>query len=187
MKTDIDTQLYFSKNDDITLTVERNGTRQEITVTPYLNNESRMIGITLLQEDNNFFRLISFSFRYMISICSTVLMTLGMLITGAVSFKETSGPVGIVTAIGQAATGAVDMYMLLNILNITALITINLGMFNLIPLPALDGGRVVFALIELITGKKVSGKVEGYVHGIGMLALLALMVFVTYNDILRLL
>jgi len=187
VKTDIDTQLYFSQNNNIVLTVERDGKTVNLPISLYEDNGSRMIGITLKQENNSFIRLIGFSFRYMLSICSTVLSTLGMLITGAISFKETSGPVGIVTVIGQAASGAINRDMLLNILNITSLITINLGMFNLIPLPALDGGRTVFALVELITRKKVPVKIEAFVHSFGMLLLLTLMVFVTYNDVLRLL
>ncbi len=186
VKTDIDTQMYFSDNKDVTLTVQRGEKIKELTVSPYMEEGRNLIGITLKQEENTFLNLLAFSFKYTISICSSVLMTLGMLIKGTISFNETSGPVGIVTVIGQAASGIVNKDMIFNLLNITALITINLGMFNLIPLPALDGGRVVFALIELFTRKKVSAKIEGYVHGIGMVALLVLMVFVTYNDVLRL-
>ncbi len=186
VKTDVDTQMYFSKSENISLTVERGGKIYELTVSPYTENGRKIIGITFMKEENTFLKLVVFSFKYMLSVCSTVLYTLGMLITGAISFKETSGPVGIVTVIGQAASGAVNMDMLRNLLNITSLITINLGMFNLIPLPALDGGRVVFALIELVTRRKISAKIEGYVHSVGMMALLILMVFVTYNDVLRL-
>lgn len=186
VKTDIDTQMYFSGGKDITLSVDREGEVKELTISPYTENGRNSIGITLKQNENTFINLFVFSFKYMISICNSVLSTLGMLIKGTISFKETSGPVGIVTVIGQAASGIVNKDMIFNLLNITALITINLGMFNLIPLPALDGGRVVFALIELFTRKKVSAKIESYVHGIGMVALLILMVFVTYNDVLRL-
>ena len=92
-----------------------------------------------------------------------------------------SGPVGITAAIGSVAK--TDLF---NILPIMALITINLGLFNLFPLPALDGGRIIFILIELITGKPVPQKYEGLVHTIGLVLLLGLMLLITAKDIITL-
>ena len=100
---------------------------------------------------------------------------------GKGSLDDVAGPVGIVSVISeQAKTG------FLNVLYLTAIISLNLGIINLLPLPALDGGRLVFLLINLITGKKVSTKVEGTIHGIGMILLLALMAFILVKDVLRL-
>ena len=103
------------------------------------------------------------------------------LVRGRESINDLSGPVGIVSAIGQAASyGWEDLFELL------ALITINLGIFNLLPLPALDGGKVVFLLIELITGHAVPENIQGSLTLIAFAALFALMIFATYNDIARL-
>ena len=92
-----------------------------------------------------------------------------------------SGPVGITAAIGSVAKTN-----LFNILPIMALITINLGIFNLLPLPALDGGRIIFILVELITRKPVPQKYEGLVHTIGLVVLLAFMLLITAKDIISL-
>ena len=110
-----------------------------------------------------------------------VFTSLADLVRGRESINNLSGPVGIVTAIGQAAS-----YGWQNLLELLALITINLGVFNLLPLPALDGGKVVFLAIEGITGYAVPEKVQNALT-IGAFALLfGLMIFATYNDIIRL-
>jgi len=104
------------------------------------------------------------------------------LITGRYGVEQMSGPVGVTTAIGEAAKSGGIM----NVLNLCALITINLGIFNLFPLPALDGGRIVFLVIEWIRGKPLKPEYEGYVHFVGIVLLMLLMVFITYKDIMRL-
>ncbi len=112
------------------------------------------------------------------------------LITGSVAATELSGPVGIVSLIGETVEevspyGALDVF--LNLLNISILLSANLGVMNLLPLPALDGGRLVFILVEAVTGKKIPPEKEGIVHMIGFILLMALMIFVLFNDISRLL
>ena len=103
------------------------------------------------------------------------------LLRGRESINDLSGPVGIVSAIGQAASyGWEDLFELL------ALITINLGIFNLLPFPALDGGKIVFLLIEGITGYAVPEKIQGSLTIAAFVLLFGLMIFATYNDILRL-
>lgn len=103
------------------------------------------------------------------------------LITGQYKVQQLSGPVGVSTAIGQAASVGVE-----NLILMIAFITINIGVFNLIPLPALDGGRLFFLLIEAIRGKPVPAKYEGFVHAAGLVLLMGLMLFVTFNDIVKL-
>ncbi len=103
------------------------------------------------------------------------------LIRGRESINDLSGPVGIVTAIGQAAS-----YGWENLLQLLVLITINLGIFNLLPFPALDGGKIVFLLIEGITGYAVPEKIQGSLTIAAFILLFGLMIFATYNDILRL-
>ncbi len=91
-----------------------------------------------------------------------------------------SGPVGIVSAIGQASKMGI-----LNLILVAAYISVNLGIFNLLPFPALDGGRIVFVLIEMIKGKPIDREKEGYVHFVGIVLLLMLTVFLTFRDIQR--
>ena len=113
-----------------------------------------------------------------------------MLITGEAGFSDMSGPVGIVstiTQVGKESETARDA--LENILYFSALIAVNLAVMNLLPLPALDGGHILTlllsALFEKITGKKPDPRIEGYIHYIGLLLLLGLMVLLMYNDIVR--
>lgn len=110
-----------------------------------------------------------------------VFTSLADLLRGRESINNLSGPVGIVTAIGQAAS-----YGWQDLLELLALITINLGIFNLLPFPALDGGKVVFLLIEGITGRAVPEKLQGSLTVAAFALLFGLMLFATYNDILRL-
>ena len=117
-----------------------------------------------------------------------VYMTLGMLFSGQVGMKDLSGPVGIVDQMNQtAAASANAWYAFLNMLSIGGLLAINLAVMNLLPIPALDGGRTVglllTTLIEKISGKKVPTKIEGYIHGIGMILLLALMAVILFKDV----
>ncbi len=114
--------------------------------------------------------------------------SLGMLITGQVGIKDMSGPVGIVKVIGDTVKNSMPdgaLYVVMNLFNITVLLSANLGVMNLIPIPALDGGRLLFLLIEGISRKKVSRKVEGYVNGAGFIALMALMVVVLISDVAK--
>jgi regulator of sigma E protease len=90
------------------------------------------------------------------------------------------GPIMIASIIGQAARNGI-----VNVMNWTAIISVNLGIINLLPLPALDGGRILFIGIELIRGKPVDPKKEGFVHLVGFVLLMILMLFIIYNDIAR--
>ena len=110
-----------------------------------------------------------------------VFTSLTDLLRGRESINNLSGPVGIVTAIGQAAS-----YGWQDLLELLALITINLGIFNLLPFPALDGGKVVFLIIEGVTGHAVPEKLQGSLTIAAFALLFGLMIFATYNDILRL-
>ena len=100
------------------------------------------------------------------------------MISGKYGISAVSGPVGVTVAIADVAK-----QNLLNILPIMALITINLGIFNLLPIPALDGGRLVFIFIEMIFRKPVPQKYEKWVHAIGMILLLGLMAVIMIKDI----
>ena len=110
-----------------------------------------------------------------------VFTSLADLVRGRESINNLSGPVGIVTAIGQAAS-----YGWQDLLELLALITINLGIFNLLPFPALDGGKVVFLIVEGVTGRAVPEKLQSALTIAAFGLLFGLMIFATYNDIIRL-
>jgi regulator of sigma E protease len=106
---------------------------------------------------------------------------LGMLFTGAASASDMAGPVGITNMVGEAARGG-----MVYLLSFTAFLSINLGILNLLPIPALDGSRMVFALVEAVRRKPLNPEKEGFIHWLGFLFLMSIIVFVTYNDIVRL-
>ena len=106
------------------------------------------------------------------------------MITGEVGMEQMSGPVGIVNEVNTAVNSGSKSW--LYVLNLIALLTINLGVFNLLPFPALDGGRLFFMIVELIRRKPIPPEKEGTVHAIGMLLLLLLVVVISFNDIMRL-
>lgn len=112
----------------------------------------------------------------------TVMMydILKKLVTGEVSVKELSGPVGIVYAVNDSAKAGV-----IYVIYLSALLSLNLAIMNLLPLPALDGGRLLFLVIRKFTGKRMTDEMEGKVHFVGIMLLLLLMVYVTWNDIVR--
>ena len=112
--------------------------------------------------------------------------SLGDLLSGRYGLNDLSGPVGTVDYIGDAVSQAVSLDGWRTLLTMIALITINVGVFNLLPLPALDGGRLLFLIIEGVTRKRIPAKYEGIVHFIGLLLLFALMIVVTFSDIRKL-
>ena len=109
------------------------------------------------------------------------------LLRGKYGINDMSGPVGVVSEIGKAAsTGTTIAQRLESVLSLTVFITINIGIFNLLPIPALDGGRLVFLIIEAIRKKPVPAKYEAAIHAAGMMLLLLLIIFITFNDVHRL-
>jgi regulator of sigma E protease len=109
-----------------------------------------------------------------------ILYTLGLLIIGKISILDLAGPVGIANMTGQVAGEG-----LVPLLSFTAFLSINLGLANLLPIPALDGGRLVFIIIEWIRKKAIDINLENKIHSVGLTILLALMAVVTVNDIFR--
>jgi regulator of sigma E protease len=112
-----------------------------------------------------------------------------MLVTGKVGIQDMSGPVGIVDTVDDIYKESITVgwsVVMLNLLNMAILLSANLGVMNLLPIPALDGGRLVFLIIEAIRGKRVSPEREGMVHFVGFALLMILMVIVLFQDIMRL-
>ncbi len=170
----------------------RNGSTYGTTVTPELGSDGTYkIQIYGGQYERtgvlDTLKYSAFEVRYWIT---TTVRSLGMLITGQVSANDLSGPVGIVDMIDdtyQEARSYGWLDVLLNMMNICILLSANLGVVNLLPIPALDGGRLVFLIVEAVRGKPVPPEKEGWVHTIGFALLMVLMVFILYNDIHKLL
>ena len=126
------------------------------------------------------------------SLCFDVEMTVSgivQLITGAVGLDAMSGPIGIVSAVGNVykeSAGYGFMSVVSSLASLTILLSANLGVLNLFPIPALDGSRIVFLLLEKIRKKPLNAKVEGIIYTVGFLLLIGLMIVIAFNDILRL-
>ncbi len=176
------TEAIGKAKESLVFTVRRGGDETDIEVAVEYNKEEQrnMVGITSAVRRNP---AGAFAGGIMATGELTVSMyrILGMLFTGKVSTRELSGPVGIVTAVKESSRMG-----LIYVAYLTALISLNLAVINLLPFPALDGGRILFLAIRKITGKRVTDRVENAVNMIGMILLLVLMIYVTMNDIVRL-
>ena len=192
--SDTDISFLMGRSDDgvFDMTVLRDGEKVELKdVTFKTEKDGKYTFITydfiILGEETNFFNVVENSFRRSASIARLVWLSFFDLVTGRYGLTDLSGPVGTVNVIADAAAGAVESKDgLITALTMMAFISINIGIFNLIPLPALDGGRLFFLIIEGIRRKPINPKYEGYVHGAGLALLLLLMLVVTFNDIVTL-
>ena len=141
----------------------------------------------VIAHKTDFGNVFVYSFKEAATYGRLVWISLIDLISGTYGLNDLSGPVGVVSAITQTASASADMRInFTNLLSMIALITINLGIFNLLPRPALDGSRILFLIIELFRRKPMKPEHEGLVHFIGFAALMILMVVVTFNDIVKL-
>ncbi|MBQ6400903.1 MAG: RIP metalloprotease RseP [Firmicutes bacterium] len=165
----------------VEITVKRDGKEMNFTCAPEYDKEQKryMIGIQPVSE-HHLFGSIGAGIRNTGQMTAMMVNVLRQLFTGEVSVKELSGPVGIVYAVNTTAKSGI-MY----VVYLTALLSLNLAIINMIPLPALDGGRLLFLLIRKITGKRVTDEMEGKIHFIGIMLLMLLMVYVTFNDVIR--
>lgn len=181
----------FHPGEDVKLVYKRDGERYETVLSPKLDEESgrelfgmngkagREKGTVLETIANSFYEI-----KYQIG---TTIESLKMLVTGRVGVGDLSGPVGIVKVMGETydtnESAGGTWLAVLSMVNFSIFLSANLGVMNLLPIPALDGGRLVFLIIEAIRRKKISPEKEGMVHFVGLVALMALMVFVMFNDI----
>ena len=180
--------IQTTKGEELDLVVEGTDRKErELTLTPEkVENEdgtiSYVIGVGMGGKiEKGFVPSVKYAFETTGSLFKLMIVTVKELFTGGVAVKELSGPVGIYTLVGEQAKQGLE-----NILYLTAFLSINVGVINLIPLPAFDGGRILFLIIEKIIRKPVPTRVENVIHNIGFFLLLALMLYVTFNDILRL-
>lgn len=148
------------------------------------------IGVDFKPVENSFVNSIKYGFLETVSLIKVTFFSLGMLFTGQAALNNLSGPVGLVSVIssGYEASVVEGIKAVIEDLSFwVVLISANLGIMNLLPIPALDGGRLIFLFIEAITKKRIPPEKEGFVHFIGFALLMVLMVFVLFNDIGRLL
>ncbi len=187
IKKDISFELSNATDTNYTLTYERDGVRKTESFTPmeYTYDDGTkgyLIGFEIAPAKITPWGILREGFYQTIWMVKLVFVSLGMLFSGQAGVSDMSGPVGVVSAMNTVAQTGI-----LNFLFFAAFLAVNLGVMNLLPIPALDGGRIVFALFELIFRKPVPPEKEGIVHAIGFILLIALMIFVTWNDIARLL
>ena len=181
----------FHPGETVELIYERDGEKQEVTIVPKQDEDGNyLLGVTSPGEykQANVFTALQYGIYEVKFWISTTLESLKMLVTGSVGMDQLSGPVGIVDIVDDTYEQSKSygiVVVLMQMLNIGILLSANLGVMNLLPLPALDGGRLVFLIIEAIRGKRVAPDKEGMVHMIGMILLFALMIFVLFNDIKR--
>lgn len=143
---------------------------------------SYVYGIGMQQEKTKgFVNAIKYTVKKTGSIFKQMAITVGYLFSGGIKLNQLSGPVGIYSIVGETSKAGIS-----NVLYLVAFLSINVGFINLLPLPAFDGGHILFLIIEAIKGSPVKPELEEKIHGIGMLLLLLLMVIITINDIINL-
>ena len=176
--TDVPYLLSRDEGSTADLLVERDGKKVEINDVEMPYSKIVMVGV-----DKTAGTVFKDTFKESVSIFRMVWLSLFDLVTGKYSVKDVSGPVGVVDYDSDAAQESVKTADYTGLLSIMALITINIGVFNLLPIPALDGGRLFFLLIELVRRKPIKQKYESLVHAIGMVILLLFMAAITFKDI----
>ncbi|MGO5095028.1 RIP metalloprotease RseP [Agathobaculum sp. LCP25S3_E8] len=185
LRSDFEVALARGEDTTYEIVVRRNGEKitlpaVKLEATIDAGNGQKMIGLTFAEQPDSIGLHLSMAVRTSVSYARMVWASLGMLVSGQVGVDQLSGPVGVAEVMADTAK-----YSMISFFQLVAFISINLGVMNLLPLPALDGGRLLFLIIEAVRRKPVPPKYEGYIHAAGLVLLLALMVYVTGQDILR--
>ncbi len=178
-QTEIVEIMNQEKQNDMVITIKRNNEEKDITITPSVNYEY-YLGVYFKKAENTLANNMYYAFFETGDFAFSIFENLKMLFTGNVRVDQFMGPVGIAEVV--AKTNKVQDFV-----NILALISLSLGVTNLLPIPALDGGKFALLVIELIRGKKISEKAEINLQLLGFAFLIALSLYITYNDILRIL
>ncbi|MEF9969575.1 MAG: site-2 protease family protein [Ruthenibacterium sp.] len=183
---DITYEFARTKRGTADLTVLRDGKKVELPQVKFTTDEKGgetklIIDFKVYATPKTVVNIVKEAGNWTLSLARLVVLSLFDLATGHVPLNDLSGPVGIISIIGEATS-----YGFQSVLQLLALITINLGVFNLLPVPALDGGRLLFLIIEAVRHKPVPQKFEIGVNAVGFVLLMGLMLFVTFNDITKL-
>ena len=188
---DLSFLMMRDKDGIIDFTVKRDGEKVELPSVPFQTYDNNGVN-TIVYDfiirgvEPGIWSVAKNSVLQSVSIGRIVWISLLDLVTGQYGLSDLSGPIGTVTYIADAAQTATQQTDYTYLFNLMAMIAINIGLFNLLPLPALDGGRLLFIAIEVVFRKKVPAKFEGWVHAVGIVLLLGLMVIVSFSDIMRL-
>ena len=196
VSSDFSMLLAVNPSESHDLVIERNGEKlvlEDFPLVPHAHvdeqgNEELHYGLSFQVVEPTFGRKLAFVWENTVDTVRNVRLSLQMLFTGKAGLSEMSGPVGIVDMMVDVASDSQSVWLAIsNMLWFGAFIAVNLAIMNLLPIPALDGGRVVGLLlttiVETIIRKKLDPKYEGYLHGAGMILLLALMAFILFKDI----
>ena len=183
----------LNKGENLEIKYERNGVKSSVDITPIYDSATGRYYIGFMGAGEylkcNALQVFQYSFYELEYWVRTTFKSLGMLFSGQVTKDDVAGPVGIAQIVGETYEEAKPYgasSVIFSMMRIAILLSVNLGILNLLPIPALDGGRLVFLLIEALRGKPIPPEKEGMVHLAGMVALMLLMVFVLFNDISRL-
>lgn len=183
--------MQLNGGKEIDLTYQRDGKRYTTQITPKYDEEAGYYLMGMRPGERikgNAIQVLKHSVYEVRWWVKYVFKSLKMMVTGQVKMQDLSGPVGIVDVIGKTYDANVSegaFMVVMSMINFSILLSANLGVMNLLPLPALDGGRLVFLIVEAIRGKKIPPEKEGMVHFVGLVLLMVLMVFVMFNDIKR--
>lgn len=165
---------------EINISVLRGNKRKDISMTPMIDEDGiSVIGIEP-QVNKSFGSAVKGGFQKTGMFINSMFDFVKMLFRGEVTTRDLSGPVGVIKVVGDAAKLG-----FMNLLLILGFISVNLGFFNLLPIPALDGSRLIFLIVELIRGKPIDPEKENLVHLVGFFLLIGLMIIVTYRDLIR--
>lgn len=185
--TDLIYKLQTTETDSYDVTVKRDGARVVVENVKFHNdNTDGLLDFAVEGKSKNPVNVVTYAAKDTAATAKLIWMSLVELISGKYSLQDLSGPVGTVSVIEQAASSGENLLeRVQSVMNLTIFITVNVGVFNLLPIPGLDGSRFVFLLIEAIRRKTVPKNREAMVHLIGMAALFLLMILVTVQDITR--
>ncbi len=179
-------ELQVNNRKEMTIEIERDEKVKEIKLSPVeITNEDQtkryVFGFTLESKiEKGVFVSLQYAFVKTGYLIEQMFCIIAYLATGAISLNNLSGPIGIYNIVGETAKSGI-----VNLIFLLAYISVNVGFINLLPIPAFDGGRILFLIIEKIKGKPVDPKVENAIHSVGFFLLMGLMLFITYNDIIR--
>ena len=179
---DVFEMITDCKEDSIHLTVQRDGNTEQVTINGIYSEEkgSNFLGVSIapVKVRYTFLKSVTGAFAYVWSVIRQTFAFFGTLLSGKAQSSDVAGPIGTIAYISEAVRYGFEM-----ILQLSILINISLGIMNLLPIPALDGGRILLYVVEAVSGKPIDRNKEGLIHLIGFILLIGLVLFLTYNDI----
>ncbi|HIT93685.1 MAG TPA: RIP metalloprotease RseP [Candidatus Faecivivens stercoripullorum] len=182
----VDSDIIFALSTDedgvVDMTVRRDGEKVSLENVVFTKeNGTLVIDFKVVGKQRGLINTLGYSLGKTASIGRLIWISIGQLVTGQAAISDLSGPIGTAQAVGEATKAGTSTVM-----NLFAFITVNVGIFNILPIPALDGGRLVFLLFEAVTRRRIKPEYEAYVHFAGFVLVILLFVFVSYQDIVNL-